>query len=96
MNTDEWTAIKCLQKRVYDLEIWNRFLREDVVRLNQTDERLKADVARLTSAGDGLDDASQFYFQLLPTLLNEIQAKAFLKGRKASREWHAAKGGLKS
>lgn len=58
--------------------------------------RFRDEIARLKSAGDALDDAVQTYFELLPTLLNEIRAKAFLKGRKASREWHATKGGIKS
>lgn len=47
---------------------------------------------QLRKAGDNLDDAIQTYFELLPTLLNEMRAKAFLKGRKASREWQKAKG----
>lgn len=58
--------------------------------------RYRDHIERLKVAGDALDDAIQTYFELLPTLLNEVRAKAFLKGRKASREWEAIKKGFKS
>lgn len=58
-------------------------------------QNAKINMERLSQAGDALDDAVQTYFELLPTLINEVRAKAFLKGRKASREWNATKEGIK-
>ena len=50
----------------------------------------------LRKAGDAMQDAVETYFELLPMLVNEVRAKAMLKGRKAIKEWNAAKEGKPS